>query len=575
MEFLYPMGAWAAFAGLGILLLYMLRRQYTETEVPSTFLWEKTLKDHTVSRPIQKLKRNLLLLLQLFALLLLTLSLMHPVFQGEQVGETLMIFDLSASMQGDGRLEKAKKTAISMLESMDASDRISIFAVGCETKQLLVRSTDRQDALFRIRNLEAENGTASLTGAVSLAKAMKEEIPGLSVLVFSDSFETEDRDIRLVVPGEPCENRAVLSLFVEDELAVARIANYGADCTLTLELYADGSLADVRMLELSEGTIGSTRFSLPLQTREAELRIREADALVADNRLAWVFSEQEGIHVLLSGDGNIFWEKALQLRESLQLTRTSDTEISAFEGVDLYVQEGEWTRIVRDPSHSSLKIGEFHTKGGSLSIAENEYAKALTENMKLDSVYVKEFHEIRNGIPLFLIDAYIAASVDPETGEILLGFDLAKSNFSVKYDFPVFVQNVLDSLLPHTVSGLSDGECGTKLDIHLNPRVREAWIETPAGRKLPVEIGSFRDTGEVGIYTLVQRFSEGEERRTSFVLKIPETESDLRQVPNTKSTEETVGEIRYGKSILKPLLLLLFLVLIIEWGVSRFGRALR
>ena len=78
MSFLAP----AAFAALAIaipvLLLYMLRLRRREVLISSTFLWRQVVQDTEANTPWQRLRRNLLLFLQLLILLLLVLALARP-----------------------------------------------------------------------------------------------------------------------------------------------------------------------------------------------------------------------------------------------------------------------------------------------------------------------------------------------------------------------------------------------------------------------------------------------------------------------------------------------------------------
>ena len=190
MTFLSPAFGWA-FLGLGvILILYLLKRRYEERPVPSTFLWQKAARDMSASRPFQRLRRNILLPIHLLMAAVLALTLMRPVLPGGMAGETVMIFDVSASMQaeenGVSRLDRAIETAEKILESMGGSDALTILAAGGETRQLLTRSADREAARRALRALEATHEAGDLGAAVSLAEAMKRETEGLRILVFSD-----------------------------------------------------------------------------------------------------------------------------------------------------------------------------------------------------------------------------------------------------------------------------------------------------------------------------------------------------------------------------------------------------
>src|SRR5437763_5395508 len=83
-----------------LLLLYFLKLRRRELEVSSTLLWRKAIQDLQVNSPFQKLRRNLLLLLQLLLLLALITAFARPVTnQGTTLGHlSVVLIDRSASM---------------------------------------------------------------------------------------------------------------------------------------------------------------------------------------------------------------------------------------------------------------------------------------------------------------------------------------------------------------------------------------------------------------------------------------------------------------------------------------------
>src|SRR5438034_11585450 len=94
----------AALAGAivipSLLVLYFLKLHRRELAVSSTLLWKKAVQHLQVNAPFQKLRRNLLLLLQPLLLILLCLALMRPVANFKQgAGKlTVILIDRSASM---------------------------------------------------------------------------------------------------------------------------------------------------------------------------------------------------------------------------------------------------------------------------------------------------------------------------------------------------------------------------------------------------------------------------------------------------------------------------------------------
>src|SRR5258708_30789370 len=125
--------AWSALAGAAIfipllLILYFLKLRRREMTVPSTLLWRKAIQDLQVNAPFQRLRRNLLLLLQLLLLALLCLALSRPVanFTPGAAKLTVILLDRSASMSAiedfDGnkhsRLDEAKPQAKTLVDSI-------------------------------------------------------------------------------------------------------------------------------------------------------------------------------------------------------------------------------------------------------------------------------------------------------------------------------------------------------------------------------------------------------------------------------------------------------------------------
>src|SRR3954447_26912329 len=110
-----------------IVALYFLKLKRQPLEVPSTYLWRKSIEDLHVNSLWQKMRQNLLLFLQLLLVLLLLFALLRPSFNGsENPGERLIfLIDNSASMSATDvkptRLDVAKKKVSDLIDAMDGS----------------------------------------------------------------------------------------------------------------------------------------------------------------------------------------------------------------------------------------------------------------------------------------------------------------------------------------------------------------------------------------------------------------------------------------------------------------------
>src|SRR3972149_9601088 len=98
-----------------IVALYFLKLKRRPVVVPSTYLWHKSIEDLHVNTIWQRLKRNILLLLQLLLIFLLMGALLRPSWQGTKLEGNRFVFlvDNSASMSATDidptRLANAKQ----------------------------------------------------------------------------------------------------------------------------------------------------------------------------------------------------------------------------------------------------------------------------------------------------------------------------------------------------------------------------------------------------------------------------------------------------------------------------------
>ena len=192
IRFLSPGFAWALAAPALILVLYLLRRRFLPRQVPSVFLWRKSIRDYAANRPFQRLMKNLLLPLQILAALALALALMRPAVSGGAAGKTVLIFDVSGSMQaetaGRTRLDLAKEEAAGLIRTLPAEEKITVLAAGKETERLAL-SVDREEAEKRLPPSPAEGRARTWTGPFPWRTRLpgtESRKDGANVIIYSD-----------------------------------------------------------------------------------------------------------------------------------------------------------------------------------------------------------------------------------------------------------------------------------------------------------------------------------------------------------------------------------------------------
>ena len=448
LSFAAPQFAWMLAIPAAVVVLYLLRRKYVPRQVPSAFLWRKALQDHAANRPLQRLRKNLLLPVQLLAALALALGLMQPCIPGGAAGRTILVFDISGSMQaetnGRTRLDEAKARAEELVRSLPAGEEITVLAAGEDTRQLALGSRDPEEIRQAIASLACEKGGADLEGAISLAEAVRREAEaGARIVVFSDTY-VPGSAVTVLNSGTGAENRAVCALNAEEGRVYARVANYGGDCTVTLTCRADGRLAEAKELQIPAGETAGVTFAIPEGTVLAEVAVREADALAADNRAEAAVIRPVRRTVALTDD-SLFLESALKVRQDLTVIRISGDDPSGTPA-DLYITGSNPVIFTLHPEETGFTWGDEKEAQGPLA-AENS---PLTAGLTLKNVALRSFRPVSGGKAMLRCGTEAAAAYTDT--EVIVGFDLHDTNLPLKYDFPVMVQNILDMLIPRQTS---------------------------------------------------------------------------------------------------------------------------
>ena len=527
IRFLSPGFAWMLAVPAAIVVLYLLRRRFLPQQVPSVYLWRKSIHDYAANRPFQRLMRNLLLPIQVLAVLALALALMNPVLPGGAAGKTIFIFDISGSMQaesnGCSRLELAREEALKRIRELPAEEEITVITAGDEVQRLLL-SGNREEAEKAISSIACGRGGADIDRALTLARALarnEDNEKSATVTVFSDALRLSGIHTRggvmpsIVNVGEAAENRAVYSLTAENGKAYARVANFGKDCVVTLTCEADGILCGASEITIAAGETAGASFEIPEEAQKVRVKIREKDALEADNTAEAAVKHTASLRVAVTED-SVFLESALKVRPDLTVIRT-DAEALASTEADLYILGSDplilTTQIPEegyDPAATTF--GPFswneEKRTGESPVAEVS-ASPLPAGLTMKNVFFREWRPVSGGRTAFRLGGDAVIVWNEETA--VLGFDLHNTNLPLKYDFPVLIQNILNTLLTE----------------------EQATGET-AEKVMPLQESDTRDTA-------------------------PGTETEKNEAAGEQGRE------------LKSILLILFLMLLVaETGVSRY-----
>ncbi|MEQ8848322.1 BatA and WFA domain-containing protein [Botrimarina sp.] len=362
---------WALLAAVppAIFALYFLKLKRTPVEVPSTYLWKKSIEDLRVNSLWQRLRQSLLLFLQLLLVALAILALLRPGWQGTDLTGSRLIFlvDNSASMsttdadadpyKTDGdrpRLDVAKEKVAGLIDQMERGMTAMIISYAGQPR-VVQQFTDNTRLLReRLSTIEPTIGPTDLGGALELAEGLAnparvsvaegapdvEVVPPepATVFILSDGRFSDVEDFALgnlepvYVPlGSPSTaNLAITALETRRSESVAgrlqafvQAANYGAEpIDAVVELRRAGAVVDAQRLTLPAGEAAGV--TLPVGDAAAapgegvlEARLTADTLSAAGDRLAvdnvgWAaINDPSDSRVLLVTAGNPAIEQAL------------------------------------------------------------------------------------------------------------------------------------------------------------------------------------------------------------------------------------------------------------------------
>jgi hypothetical protein len=182
VDFATPLGrtAWAVLIGVpvGIIALYFLKLRRRPVQVPSTLLWRRSLEDLHVNSLFQRLRKNLLLFLQVLAVLLAMLALAKPQVKGfaGQGQRYVIAIDNSASMSsrdvGTSRLTQAREQAKKIVDDMESDDTAMVISFSDRARVVSTYSGNKQLLRRRIDSIQPTQDTTNLREALVVAAGL-------------------------------------------------------------------------------------------------------------------------------------------------------------------------------------------------------------------------------------------------------------------------------------------------------------------------------------------------------------------------------------------------------------------
>lgn len=588
-----------------VVLMYILKQKFEERQVSSIYLWQQVLKDIEVNTPWQRLKKNLLLFLQLLSILFLVFALSDPyVYTGGGMYSNLVIVidntgSMNARYEGKTRLEHAKQLAEEMIDRSGTNANITLLTVERSPKVEIGKTMDKGEAVSKLRAIEPGNSSGNINDSVTLVKAMVKQYEGSSgykAVFYTDSpVNIEDLNAEVVSLASELQNVSLDYISYSNEdgklTVLVRATNRsGSDLEREISLYGGDRVLDIKNIELPASETRTVYFEdISTDARYLWAELTEKDDLEQDNQVYGVVRNTKPGKVLLIASSNVFIEKALSNINGLELYKTNPGE-AVEAGYDLYIFDSAVpdelpgsgsVLLINPPSGNGIVEVGGSLQGGAAAVEKHTITKYM-ENADFTVSKLKDMEAPVWSDVLISVGGKAAAVSGEYKGRktAVIGFDMHDSDFALTTEYPIFIYNLAAYLTGMDTERNASYVCGDSIALNPDPEVTEAAVKDPAGDVHRLELTypmlPFDRTGQFGIYELIQKADETE-KVASFAVNFPvdsESSNNIRIASEEQKAAETPGGVSAaagGTGLQEWLLGLLLLVAAVEWVVYTRG----
>jgi hypothetical protein len=575
MEFLNPAALWWLAAIPLLVLLYLLRARRTEVVVPSLLLWRAAQRDRLVRRPLRRLERNLLLLLQIAAVTAAAFALARPHIPASGVAgdDLVVVLDLSATMQATdiqpSRFDAARLAAVELVNGVAHGQQVAVIGAAHSPRMIVPLTSRRQDVVAALNSLRPTDGSSDLNSAVRLAQAQARPGRRLHVHLFSDRAAAGA--VSRVFAGRG-HNFGVAGLLVTRTSdarlrAVVQVRNStNAEERVPLRVVVDGTVAAQTTVAVPAGREATAMVEVPEgEIVEAALAIR--DDLSVDNQMA-ALATRAMPSVLVVGRSNQFLGGLLQALPVVRSARTREVDPASWAAYNVVVLDR--TPPVALPPGNYLLFRTIPTNLPIEATRRLERPEILRWNRTHPVMRFVDWRDVRITDALALEsrsgDALVEGEFplvwsyeDRDLRVIVVAFDLDRSDFALRPAFPLFFMNALQWL-----SGVPamTVEAGSVVTVPAGS-AREAVLRGPEGElrlRANNQLFVTPPVDRAGVYTL-----RSGEHAWQFVVRpsVPESVPVASPAPAAGSSDAGGG----AREIAAVGLVILLVLLLIEWWV--------
>ncbi|MCS7061482.1 MAG: VWA domain-containing protein [Anaerolineae bacterium] len=617
MSLLNAPALWLALLAIPIVLLYLLRLRRRERIISSTLLWQQVLLDREANTLWQRLRRNVLLLLQLLTLALLVLALSRPYVEtaGALRGRHIVLLDASASMQATdvqpSRFEAARAQVRQMIEQLGPGSALSVIVVDHAPRALTPPTNDTGELLSALADAQPSLSSANWSAAIALAQAMAGGDSAQITVVGDGAGDIDeagaasplallDGAARFIPVGLSGDNLAVANVSLRRTAgglaALVQIDNSGEQARDALvSVRVDGVLANARTITVPAGASATwtvTGLDLRATSVHATLQAEAGNWLAVDDAAYAVHAARRMRRALLLSRGNLFLEQALRLLPELEVTRAVTPPVLPPSGqefsFDLFIVDG--VSITLPPQAHALYIGDAAPFTVTGQFSNTAYVRTeahpivesvdwrpvhiLSANLLDSPDWLKPIVQAQGGPVLYAgqrLDTPLSAPY--ASGRVVvIPFVLQQSDLPLHIAFPVLMANAIEWLAPAQGADIP-------LSVHpgqVIPLPPNSAVQRPDGAVVIVGEQGFAETMQPGIYRVALNNGQMTSERAFAVNFFNRAESNIApRLPAhagaaDPASDEAGAEIA-AHELWRWLAAMALLVLIAEWWIDQRG----
>lgn len=538
MTFLYPLGLLGLIGVPILIIIYIIKNKYTEQTVASTYIWtlsERFLKN---KNPITRIYNILSLILQILAVICISVSTAHPVFalQGT-ANDYCFVLDCSVSMNfeqdGSTRFERGKTQIKDIVLQSGNGSSYTLICAGDSAVVAYKELTDKDRALELLDETVADSFTSDAESALAEAQKIFDETTAPSVYFMTDKSFRSVSNVTVCNLAYSEENCAVLSanaVFTEQGLEIyGKAISYGKNKNLTVSAYLDensvaAAIANVEVAgingavaipdekeELSEELISlATDFSIVCEGvteyRSIRISINSDDGFPSDDEIIkYNVKRDSSFSALIVSEGPFFIKSAvsaLGYGDAYVITPKEYENNARSLSYGLYIFNGYTPERMPEsgavwffsPTNVDSSGFSYQSDAGDdakrlLSYSESSAStvrKLLSGVDKNEEIALSNYSKYSlNGEFVSLLycegnPVLFAGSNEYGNREVVFAFSLNDSDIVLGFNWLQLTSNLLEYTFPSIIDK-SDYFCGDTADINVVANCVSIRVTSPSG----------------------------------------------------------------------------------------------